>query len=220
MYKGVIFDFGNTLASSSSLQQSLVQVFTDDRAAVIGASIEKKILALYRPQQRIQPGWQELWREAFSEQNCQYQETIARAHLQQFANNNVTFEFSQGLLKTLKARGKKLVLLSNVTGPVEIFNDDLVQRGLAKYFDAVIWSSQIGCRKPAPAAFAAALSALALPKNEVLMVGDSEVADVLGAQQIGIDSARLWSKVEPVQSRANYLVSQENARQEILSIVG
>lgn len=220
MYKGVIFDFGNTLATSSSLVESLVQVYDDAAAAAIGACIEQKIRDLYRPEQSLQPAWQELWRQAFVEQGCQYQEAIARAHLQQFAANNINFDFAYGLLKALKSRGKKLVLLSNVTGPVDIFNNDLRQRGLAEFFDGIVWSSQIHCRKPAKAAFSAALAAIKLPIKDVLMVGDSELADVLGARRIGMDSARLCANVEGVQSKANYLVSLADAYETILSITG
>ena len=160
MYKAIVFDFGNTLAQSASLAEALKAVVDVDKAIVIGESIEAEIAALYKPDQQEQPDWKFIWDRCFAAAGLAFQEELGRQHLERFCSLNQTFQGIPELLSELKHRGMKLGLLSNVTGPYEIFQKDLEHRGLAKYFDAIVWSSAIGYRKPCSLAFEAVLAKL------------------------------------------------------------
>jgi hypothetical protein len=56
----------------------------DPRAHAIGIAIENDILALYRPEQRIQPDWQEIWARCFSHHDMTFTEELGRRHLQRY----------------------------------------------------------------------------------------------------------------------------------------
>jgi len=213
----VVFDFGNTLAKSASLETALINVVNDKEASVIGLNIENEICSLYKPDQRQQPDWKDIWERAFINSGLTFTEEVGRRHLEEFCRLNETFPQVPELLSELKKTGIKLGLLSNATGPSEIFQNDLVARGLAKYFDSVIWSSAIGYRKPYRKAFEAILTDLNVLSNEVLMVGDSEIADIGGASNLKIDTV-LISRDGNLKTNATYQVAIDTIFNDIMAI--
>ncbi|MBF0140832.1 MAG: HAD family hydrolase [Magnetococcales bacterium] len=58
--------------------------------------------------------------------------------------------------------------------------------GLSGYFDPIIVSGDFGYRKPDERLFTAALSAMKLPSEEVVFVGNDRFRDVHGAQKVGM----------------------------------
>jgi len=86
-------------------------------------------------------------------------------------------------LRTLKARGLKIALVSNYDGRLHRVVDET---GLKPLFDAVIVSSEVGWAKPSPRIYAAALAALGIEPAAALMVGDRPKEDVAGANAAGI----------------------------------
>jgi putative hydrolase of the HAD superfamily len=87
------------------------------------------------------------------------------------------------VLAEARAAGLKLAVVSNFDRRL---HGILAGHGL--HFDAAITSADARARKPDPAIFQAALSALDLHPAEVLHVGDSPVADLEGAARAGIDA--------------------------------
>ena len=86
-------------------------------------------------------------------------------------------------LRTLKARGLKIALVSNYDGRLHRVVAEL---GLRPFFDAVIVSSEVGWAKPSPRIYAAALAALGVGPGEALMVGDRPKEDAAGATAAGL----------------------------------
>ncbi len=58
--------------------------------------------------------------------------------------------------------------------------------GIGRYFDARVFSDEVGVRKPRPEIFRTALEALKLPPEEVFHVGDDVGADIAGAKAAGM----------------------------------
>jgi putative hydrolase of the HAD superfamily len=85
-------------------------------------------------------------------------------------------------LKRLEAQGWSHVIISNHVPELE---ELVLSLGLGRYFAAVFSSAHLGYEKPHPEAFRSVLRALS-PHAEFRMVGDSYVADVVGAEQVGI----------------------------------
>jgi HAD superfamily hydrolase (TIGR01509 family) len=66
--------------------------------------------------------------------------------------------------------------------------------GIARFFKAIVTSSDIGWRKPHPLAFEAALAALGAPPTATVMVGNDLVADIAGAKAMGMRTIHFrWS---------------------------
>lgn len=86
-------------------------------------------------------------------------------------------------LRTLKALGLKIALVSNFDGRLHRVVADL---GLTSFFDAVVVSAAAGWAKPSPRIYAAALAALGSEPGEVLMIGDRPKEDAAGATAAGL----------------------------------
>lgn len=87
------------------------------------------------------------------------------------------------LLRTLKARGVRLVAASNWDASLP---DGLERTGLAPYLDGAVSSAVVGAAKPDPAVFEAALELAGCGPGEAFHVGDSPHGDVEGARAAGV----------------------------------
>ncbi|MGH7859984.1 MAG: HAD family hydrolase, partial [Candidatus Binatia bacterium] len=99
---------------------------------------------------------------------------------------------ARSVLGFLRRRGLKLALLTNSASP---FREPFESAGWAELFAAVLFSCDLGTRKPAAETYRAALSALQVEPDEALSVGDSPVNDVaapraLGMSALGVAGAR------------------------------
>jgi len=81
-------------------------------------------------------------------------------------------------LRALREAGIRTCLLSNAGVPIRSVLD---RDGISPWVDAVVLSYEVGCVKPDPRIFEAALQALDLPATDVLMVGDNANDDGGGA---------------------------------------
>src|SRR5262245_49424848 len=88
-------------------------------------------------------------------------------------------------LKQLKNLGLKLGVISNFDSRIYSVLDALGVRG---FFDAITISSEVGCGKPDPGIFDAAVGALGVPASAVLLVGDSPHDDVEPAIRAGLSA--------------------------------
>ena len=77
-------------------------------------------------------------------------------------------------------------LVSNISLRPDLMRADLERMGLAKYLDAMVFSSEVGLRKPDPRIFQEALDRLGIEPQETVFVGDRLYDDVSGAQAVGM----------------------------------
>lgn len=104
---------------------------------------------------------------------------------------------SVALLEALRNRGLKTALVSNATDPGWLLRVDLERQGLAPHLDAVVFSSEVGKRKPHPAIFEQALSELGVAAERALFVGDRLVEDVQGPAQLGMRTVQaIWFRAD------------------------
>jgi putative hydrolase of the HAD superfamily len=94
-------------------------------------------------------------------------------------------------LTALRARGLRLGLVSNAPYRAASMRAQLERLDLLRYFDAAVFSSAVGWRKPSPRIFEAALAELGSPAAATLMVGDRGREDVDGAHAVGMRAVLL-----------------------------
>ncbi len=109
-------------------------------------------------------------------------------------------------LETLKKRGFLLGIVSNRHWGGKLFQEDLQTLGLLEYFELrhSAISVDLGIRKPNPAIFLHALTALDVTPQEAAMVGDSLLSDIAGGKMLGLftvwkpkPSVRLQNELMP-----------------------
>lgn len=99
------------------------------------------------------------------------------------------------LLDTLKAKGKKIYLLSNAQ---RVFTEnELNMLDLTKYFDGICISSDEECSKPDTNYFRILFDRYGLEKSESVMIGNDFRSDIGGAYDFGIDSLYIHQSISP-----------------------
>ncbi len=85
------------------------------------------------------------------------------------------YDDTEKVLRELKERGKKLVLVSNSPPTTAEYLKEL---NIGFYFDAIILSFEVGVLKPTSEIFEIATKDFQIPKEEMIMIGDSLKSDI------------------------------------------
>ena len=88
-------------------------------------------------------------------------------------------------LERLERAGFRLAVISNAEGRVA---DDLAQAGLARWFETIVDSHEVGVAKPDPRIFEIALGRMGARPEEAVYVGDIHAFDVVGARAAGLQA--------------------------------
>ncbi|MBT3922798.1 MAG: HAD family hydrolase [Nitrospina sp.] len=132
-------------------------------------------------------------------------EEILEVYYREVFQERKVFPEVESVLKQLS--GVSMGIVSNTTNPVAIKEKELNDSGLKKYFDFAIYSSGFPFRKPHPSIFQLAIRHFQVPPSEIIFVGDSPTADILGAQSVGMKTAWLNRKKEKTNISPDYELS-------------
>jgi HAD superfamily hydrolase (TIGR01509 family) len=93
---------------------------------------------------------------------------------------------SLAVLSWLGAHGIKRAICSNAPFPPEMMRRQVSGNGIGALVDAVVFSSEVGRRKPAPEMYRAALDAIGIDAQHALFVGDRLREDYEGPCALGM----------------------------------
>ncbi|MBM7418436.1 MULTISPECIES: YjjG family noncanonical pyrimidine nucleotidase [Chryseobacterium] len=105
--------------------------------------------------------------------------------LDKILNYNHLVESAEYILDYLKAKNYTLHIISN--GFQEVTERKCILSGIDHYFQTITSADSVGVRKPNPAIFEYSLGLSEAKKEESILIGDDWIADVIGAQNFGID---------------------------------
>jgi putative hydrolase of the HAD superfamily len=213
MLRGAIFDLGSTLISNEF--NNRWSVLRPSMIASLSADLHAQGLAF------ADEGFAEAFTRTFNDFDAQRQThfkeitseyvlrttfdslgltpdglNFARALAAYFAPSEALWKPMPGvyeMLETLRARGLRLAIVSNAA------DDANVQRlidnhRLRPYFDPITVSAAAGVRKPNPRIFDPVFAAWRILPADVVMIGDTLGADILGAHNVGMKS--IWVTME------------------------
>jgi putative hydrolase of the HAD superfamily len=104
---------------------------------------------------------------------------------------------SEALLDSMHDRGLKTGLVSNAWDPRWLMERELAAMGLLDRLDAIVFSSEVGVRKPRPEIFYRVLDELEVEPERCVFVGDRLEADVRGAAALGMTTVQaMWFRAE------------------------
>lgn len=106
--------------------------------------------------------------------------------LDKILNHNDLVEGAEYILEYLKSKNYTLHVISN--GFQEVTERKCLLSGIAKYFNTITSADSVGVRKPNPAIFEYSLGLSHATKEESILIGDDWIADVIGAQNFGMDA--------------------------------
>lgn len=100
------------------------------------------------------------------------------------------------MLRWLRETGKGIGLISN-TGmtPGFILRQVLRKEGVADFFDVLLFSDEVGVRKPERAIFDMVVEKLRAKSSEVVHIGDDLRSDVWGAKNAGFRAIHLSTDI-------------------------
>lgn len=90
------------------------------------------------------------------------------------------------VLDWLRAQGIKLGICSNAPFPPEMMRRQMSSKEITRRVDAIVLSSEVGKRKPAPEIYRAALAAIGTKADRTVFVGDRLREDYEGPRAIGM----------------------------------
>jgi putative hydrolase of the HAD superfamily len=102
------------------------------------------------------------------------------------------------LLDSLRSRGLKTGLVANSwPDPPRLLHADVEAFGLAEQLDVIVFSGEVGFRKPQPEIFLHALEQLGVEPENAMFVGDRLDTDVRGAARVGMATVQaLWFRAD------------------------
>jgi HAD superfamily hydrolase (TIGR01509 family) len=105
---------------------------------------------------------------------------------------------AQAMLEALKSRGVKTGVVANSwPDPGRVLRRDAEQLGLAEKLDVLVFSEEVGMRKPDPGIFLHACRRLKVEAAATMFVGDNLVTDVQGAADVGMTTVQaLWFRAD------------------------
>ncbi|HEY2777944.1 MAG TPA: HAD-IA family hydrolase [Gaiellaceae bacterium] len=105
---------------------------------------------------------------------------------------------AQALLEALRSRGIKTGLVANSwPDPGRVLRRDAELFGLAERLDVLVFSEEVGLRKPDPEIFLYACSQLEVDAAATMFVGDNLVTDVQAAADVGMTTVQaLWFRAD------------------------
>jgi HAD superfamily hydrolase (TIGR01549 family) len=223
---GILCDLGGTLMAIPPLPETLrgmERASIHRELALSGAQLERlghiiqHVIAVHALKTKNrQLDWITAWQYALQEMRLPHDSKFARSlnelHLQAMHNLAKPYSYTIKLLELVRETGIPICLISNVTGPPEIFDDLLREHGIFELLESRVWSSAICFRKPHLAIFQKALNDIgASASDSVIMIGDDETADIHAANALGLTSVYVTHNTEYTpSSQASYIVSDDN----------
>jgi putative hydrolase of the HAD superfamily len=219
--KGVLFDLGNTLlyfdgqwpevfarADQMMVDQLVRTGLALDREAFSKDFRER--LDVYHNQ-----------REALSAHGVeQVDESVIESALERLYAASQEYWIPEAdllpMMDALKAAGYRLGVISNAGDDQDV--QTLVDKAqICSYLEFVITSASSGRRKPDGRIFALGLQLFGLSPEEVVMVGDTLTADILGANLMGITSVWITRRADTPGNRKNQDLIRPSAEIETLA---
>jgi putative hydrolase of the HAD superfamily len=228
MITGVVFDLGETLIHFSGDWQ---RVFARSRSALVRKLVEH---GYHLPEAAFSEA---VGRRIEAAQQAREDDDVerparelVRATLAEFGHNRVDDEHLDAalrgmfavsedqwipsaqaveVLRTIDGAGYRLGMISNASDGANVRR--LVDKvGVQSLLDPILVSAEVGVRKPSRVIFQALLSAWDVAPQQVVMIGDTLEADIVGAQQAGMH--QIW--LRSAASRADNVAAGDRVQPE------
>lgn len=180
--KMVVFDFYGTLAYLTNETKSYARLFTILGLQTLEELRQARIIALTEDfddlsdlAKRIKPD--------LLINTCSYQQEVDKE-----ISSAVLYEETIKILSQLKDRQLRLGLISNLASP---YKRPFFELGLDVYFDEVIFSCEVGLKKPDQEIYQLMVERVGINPAQMLMIGDSAQADVVGPKSAGLNAVLL-----------------------------
>ena len=201
--EAVLFDYGRTLVTFTYPRDELLAVIERFRPAIAAASgvaapraeeiMEKVLLPLESVIENPDETevtyldlYADAWRKAGIDIPDELRYEILDAEQQVWDDVAAVDPEARDVLAWLGEHDIKTALCSNAPFPPEMMLRQVERNGIASLVDAIVFSSELGLRKPAPGVYRATLEKLGVDAARSLFVGDRVREDYSGPLAVGM----------------------------------
>ncbi len=212
-FLGVLFDYGGTLVTFSYPTDDLLEVLREFRPrieAAIGVPapeadeilhevlhpLEEYITTMSEDEVDYMEVYRDTWHRAGLELPDGLLHDILDAEQMCWDRAVRVDPDALQVLSWLGAHGIKRGICSNAPFPPAMMRRQLETNGIAQQVDGVVFSSEVGRRKPAPDVYQAALDAIGTAADATLFVGDRVREDYEGPTATGMRAVILAKHAE------------------------
>jgi len=159
----------------------------------------------------------ERFRRLSKKLNIQFNEIeFAKSFMKHLSQASFLYDESEELVKNLTKKYR----LTIITNGLSAVQDNRIKKSvIAKYFEDIVVSEEIGISKPNPEIFQYALNNINYTdKNKVLIIGDSLTSDIQGGINFGIDTCWFNPKMNQndIGIKPTYVISDLMELENIL----
>lgn len=200
---GVLFDYGRTLVTFAYPTADLVDVLRSFRPRIEAAlgvpapeaktilhdvllPLEEYVNSMGEDEVDYMDVYRDTWERAGLKLPDALLHEILDAEQQCWDRAVQVDPDALSVLASLGARGIKRGVCSNAPFPGAMMRRQVQVNGIAALVDAVVFSSEVGRRKPAPELYRAALDAIGIEPDRTLFVGDRVREDYEGPRALGM----------------------------------
>lgn len=226
--KAILFDFGDTLASTDP--PFILRIAMAIRAAGFEISdrefeeeylrADYKLYLKHKERGGITPEEHMKWFLPLLYESLSPARDIdkfrqrVRAEMSAIEFTRVALPGVLELLDSLKGRGYKLGVISNNDGRTE---EKCAEVGIRDHFDVILDSTNLGMVKPDSRIFHYALDRLGISPGEALYIGDLYGSDVLGGRDAGLDV--IWFNGRKIEKFNDAEVTEVSELSEIVDFL-
>jgi putative hydrolase of the HAD superfamily len=211
--RAVLFDYGRTLVTFDYPTEELLAVIRHFRPRITsalgvaapeaGAILEKVLLPMEEYVASVnedEVDYMSVYRQTWAKAGMNLPDNLLHDILdaeQMCWDRAVTLDpDALQVLSWLGTHGIKRAVCSNAPFPPEMMRRQVNGNGISEMVDAVVFSSEIGRRKPAPEMYQAALNALGVRPENALFVGDRVREDYEGPRALGMRAVLFTAHTE------------------------
>ncbi len=232
MYKVILIDIDDTLFDYKKAEDNAIRnvfrdfgYFNDVKKEEIFDILKEKYniinKELWKKLENGQISKDELkvkrFKDLFKEMSLRYDpEIFSVEYLKRLGEGTFLFDGVEKFCRYIKSKYKVAVVTNGIK---EVQMSRILNSGIADYIDEIVISDEIGVSKPDPGIFEYALGKLRhRNKDEVIMIGDSQTADIQGGINFGIDTCwvNIVGKKEDKSIEATYKVDRIEELYEII----
>lgn len=210
---GVVFDYGRTLVTfaypAGALRRTIeefrprIEVALDVPAPEADTILHQVLMPLeeyVNNSSEDEVDYMDVYRESWERAGMKLPDELLHEILdaeQQVWDRSVRVDpDAPALLEWLKTGGIKRGICSNAAFPPAMMRRQVRTNGIADLVDAIVFSSEVGKRKPAPELYRAALDAIGTEPERTLFVGDRVREDYEGPRATGMRAVIVTAHAE------------------------
>jgi FMN phosphatase YigB (HAD superfamily) len=189
MIEAVLFDWNNTLVGFE-WDDELVEA---GHRAALGRD-DAAFTARWREEMLVRADVSRRYEDILGELGIGDPDAFIDAEHEAWRSAHTVLASGQALLDSLRSRGLRTGVVANSwPDPARVLRTDAVAFALADRLDVMVFSDDVGVRKPAPEIFLHACRELGVEAPATMFVGDGLATDVQGAANVGMTTVQaLW----------------------------